>query len=208
MNFNIDPVWEQVASKGYYVIKNVGVSEKLKSQALNETFAPYGLNPMLNMNKSALHPFYMTDMDYDVPENHKEPDYLTEICKKCLSEIPDSKYKNSWDFHTSDMVKYIYAEDPTNNGPYSYHYDFFPRLPYMFFFYASKYKDILDIYVYDSADAIQKCGRDAINAFVTGDEQQQLLRRIEQFSCVKPFNSKEARRRIALRLIEENKYCY
>lgn len=143
MSFEISEEWKDVAFNGFHIIRNVGVPEELKSEALNETFAPYGLNPRLNMNKSALHPFYMTDMDYDEPEKHKEPKYLTEICKKCLSKIPDGKYKNSYEFHTSDMVKYIYSEDPSNDGPYSYHYDFFPRLPYMFFYYASKHKDIV-----------------------------------------------------------------
>jgi alkylation response protein AidB-like acyl-CoA dehydrogenase len=73
---------------------------------------------------------------------------------------------------------------------------------------ASKFKDILDIYIYDSAAAINKSAMDAINSFVEGDELSVMLERIETFTRVAPVNVKEARRRIANRLIEENKYCF
>ena len=73
---------------------------------------------------------------------------------------------------------------------------------------TGKFKDILDVYVYDSAAAINKSARDAINSFVEGDELAVMLDRIETFTRVAPVNVKEARRRIANRLIEENRYCY
>ena len=73
---------------------------------------------------------------------------------------------------------------------------------------AGKFKDILDVYVYDSAAAINKSARDAINSFVEGDELTVMLDRIETFTRVAPVNVKEARRRIANRLIEENRYCF
>ena len=73
---------------------------------------------------------------------------------------------------------------------------------------ANKFKDILDVYVYDSACNINKCAKDAINSFVTGNEQQVMLDMIDSFTKVAPVNVKEARRRIAERLIEENRYCF
>ncbi|MCD4695880.1 MAG: acyl-CoA dehydrogenase family protein [Bacteroidales bacterium] len=68
-------------------------------------------------------------------------------------------------------------------------------------------KDILDIYVFDSAFDINKCAKDAICSFVEGDELKIMLERIDQFTNVAPVNVKEARRRIANKVIEENRYC-
>jgi len=70
------------------------------------------------------------------------------------------------------------------------------------------YKDILDVYIYDAADSINKSGKDAINSFVTGEEQQIMLDRIDLFTKVNPVNVKEARRRIADKLIEDNTYNF
>ncbi|MCD4791051.1 MAG: acyl-CoA dehydrogenase family protein, partial [Bacteroidales bacterium] len=58
-------------------------------------------------------------------------------------------------------------------------------------------KDILNVYVYDCADTINKCAKDAINSFVTGEDQAIMLDRIDIFTNVAPVNVKEARRRIA-----------
>ncbi|ULQ55514.1 acyl-CoA dehydrogenase family protein [Flavihumibacter rivuli] len=66
--------------------------------------------------------------------------------------------------------------------------------------------DVVRSYLYDAADKINKYGKDAINAFAEGDEQRMMLLGLKRFTKVDPFNSKEARRRIAARLISENKY--
>ena len=68
--------------------------------------------------------------------------------------------------------------------------------------------DMMRIYQYDAADRIHKAGKDAINAFVEGDEQRMMLMGLRRFTKVAPFNSKDARRRVAARLIAENKYCF
>ena len=73
---------------------------------------------------------------------------------------------------------------------------------------VSVLKDILDVYVYDSACNINKSAKDAVNSFVTGEELDILHDRIDIFTKHKPVNVKEARRRIADKLIEENKYCF
>ncbi|GAC1421018.1 MAG: acyl-CoA dehydrogenase family protein [Flavisolibacter sp.] len=68
------------------------------------------------------------------------------------------------------------------------------------------YKDILSCYLYDAADRIHKSGKDAINAFADGDELRMILMGLKRFTKTKPYNSKEARRRIADFLIENKAY--
>jgi alkylation response protein AidB-like acyl-CoA dehydrogenase len=69
------------------------------------------------------------------------------------------------------------------------------------------YKDILNCFLYDAADRIHKNGRDAINAFAEGDEQRMILMGLKRFTKAQPFNTKEARRRIADFLIEHRSYA-
>jgi hypothetical protein len=66
--------------------------------------------------------------------------------------------------------------------------------------------DIVSTYLYDAADKINKYGKDAINAFVEGDEQRMMLLGLKRFTKVDPFNSKAAKERIAKKLIGDNKY--
>ena len=66
--------------------------------------------------------------------------------------------------------------------------------------------DIVRTFLYDAADSINKAGKDAINAFADGDEQRMMLLGLKRFTKVDPFDGKTARRRIAERLISDNKY--
>lgn len=66
--------------------------------------------------------------------------------------------------------------------------------------------DIMRSYLYDAADKINKYGKDAVNAFADGDEQRMILLGLKRFTKTEPFNSKEARRRIADKLIHDGKY--
>jgi hypothetical protein len=70
------------------------------------------------------------------------------------------------------------------------------------------YKDILHTFLYDAADRMLKNGKDAINAIsvLAGDEQRMILMGLRRFTKAQPFNSKDARRRIAARLIEDDRY--
>lgn len=71
------------------------------------------------------------------------------------------------------------------------------------------YKDILDVLVYDSAEYVRKEAKDAINSFIEEDEKHKLFSKgIKHYSCVNSVNIKDARRRIADKIIEENKYCF
>ncbi|MFN2456998.1 MAG: acyl-CoA dehydrogenase family protein [Chitinophagaceae bacterium] len=70
------------------------------------------------------------------------------------------------------------------------------------------YHDILNCYLYDAADRIHKYGKDAINAFAEGDEQRMMLMGLKRFTKVPPYNSKDARRRIANELLQQKKYPF
>ena len=62
-------------------------------------------------------------------------------------------------------------------------------------------------YLNDAVDRVAKSGKEAINAFAGGDEQRMLLTRAERFTKTKPFNSKEARRTIAAKLLDDGRYA-
>jgi alkylation response protein AidB-like acyl-CoA dehydrogenase len=73
---------------------------------------------------------------------------------------------------------------------------------------SQHYLDIMRTYLYDAADKVNKSGKDAINAFSEGDEQRMILMGLKRFTKAEPFNSKDARRRIADKMIAEGKYCF
>lgn len=66
--------------------------------------------------------------------------------------------------------------------------------------------DMMRCYLNDAVDKVNKTGKDAINAFASGDEQRMMLLGLKRFTKMEPFNTKDARRRIADTLITENKY--
>ncbi|HQW93044.1 MAG TPA: acyl-CoA dehydrogenase family protein [Ferruginibacter sp.] len=66
--------------------------------------------------------------------------------------------------------------------------------------------DMMRCYLNDAVDKVNKAGKEAINAFAGGDEQRMMLLGLKRFTKTEPFNSKDARRRIANKLIAENKY--
>lgn len=66
--------------------------------------------------------------------------------------------------------------------------------------------NITGTYLYDAADRIHKHGKDAINSFAGGDEQRFMLLGLKRFTKAQPFNTRDARRMIAAKLLGENKY--
>jgi hypothetical protein len=72
----------------------------------------------------------------------------------------------------------------------------------------SEQVDILNVYLYDSAENLSKYGKNALMSFAEGDELKMMLMGLKRFTKQNTFNIKEARRRIANHLIEEGKYCY
>jgi hypothetical protein len=68
--------------------------------------------------------------------------------------------------------------------------------------------DMMRVYLYDAADKVNKSGKDAINAFADGDEQRMILLGLKRFTKAEPMNTKDARRRIADKLVAEGRYCF
>lgn len=69
------------------------------------------------------------------------------------------------------------------------------------------YIDMMRNYLNDAVDKTNKAGKEAINGFAEGDEQRMMLLGLKRFTKATPFNSKDARRRIADRLIADGKYA-
>ncbi len=70
------------------------------------------------------------------------------------------------------------------------------------------YKDILDVYLFDSSNIIYNQGLEAIYSFINENEQEAYLKALRCLTKVKPVNIKEARRRIADKLIDDNRYMF
>jgi alkylation response protein AidB-like acyl-CoA dehydrogenase len=68
--------------------------------------------------------------------------------------------------------------------------------------------DLMRCYLTDAMDKVNKAGKDAINSFAEGDEMRMMLLGLKRFTKAQPFNGKDARRRIADKLIAEGKYCF
>lgn len=64
------------------------------------------------------------------------------------------------------------------------------------------------IYLHAAVDHIYLAGKEALLGFAEGDELRLLLMGLRRFTKVEPFNSKNARRQVARRLIEANKYGF
>lgn len=65
---------------------------------------------------------------------------------------------------------------------------------------------MLAVYLNNAAEKISFAGREAINAFATGDEQRMMLLGLKRFTKSDPVNTKEARRVIADSLIAAGAY--
>ena len=67
--------------------------------------------------------------------------------------------------------------------------------------------DAMRVYLNDAVDTVNKHGKEAINAYADGDEQRMMLLGLKRFTKYGPFNSKDARRRVAAAVIAANKFC-
>ncbi|OGX82603.1 acyl-CoA dehydrogenase [Hymenobacter lapidarius] len=68
--------------------------------------------------------------------------------------------------------------------------------------------DIARIYLTDAVDIVEKAAKDAIGSMAEGDEQRLLLMGLKRFTKTELLNVKEARRRVAAKLIEANEYIF
>jgi alkylation response protein AidB-like acyl-CoA dehydrogenase len=73
---------------------------------------------------------------------------------------------------------------------------------------VSLQKDIVNTFIYDAADRINKHGKDALNAFADGDELRIMNIGLKRFTKAQPYNSKAAKRRIAEKMTAEKQYCF
>jgi alkylation response protein AidB-like acyl-CoA dehydrogenase len=67
---------------------------------------------------------------------------------------------------------------------------------------------MMQAYIYEAADEINKAGKDALNSFAEGDEQRMMLMGLKRFTKTAPLNIKNVRRVVADDLIKANEYCY
>ncbi len=72
---------------------------------------------------------------------------------------------------------------------------------------SAVYVDVLKTYFSDSTEKISFSAKQAIAAMSEGDQQKMMLSGLKRFAKYSVYNTKEARRRIAAKLIEEGKYC-
>lgn len=68
--------------------------------------------------------------------------------------------------------------------------------------------DMMQVYIRDAADRIFKAGKEALNAFAEGDERRMMMVGLKRWTKVEDINTTAARRRIAGKLIEQNRYCF
>ncbi len=68
------------------------------------------------------------------------------------------------------------------------------------------YIALVKTFFFDAADKINKSGKDALMAFVEDDELRMMLLGLKRFTKIAPFNTKNARRLIANKLIEKGEY--
>ena len=73
---------------------------------------------------------------------------------------------------------------------------------------ASLAIDMARVYLYSTIDKVNIAAKEALYSFGEGDELNMMLMGLRRFTKAKPFNVKDARQRIARKLIEENKYCF
>lgn len=66
--------------------------------------------------------------------------------------------------------------------------------------------DMARVYLYTTVDKVSIAGKEALYSFAEGDELRMMLMGLKRFTKMAPFNIKEARQRIAKKLIEDNRY--
>jgi len=70
------------------------------------------------------------------------------------------------------------------------------------------YKDILDVNIYEAVAIVKKAAYDAINSFVAPADTDKMIKAIDSLTSIPSVNIKDARRRIANKLIEDNAYKF
>jgi alkylation response protein AidB-like acyl-CoA dehydrogenase len=69
-------------------------------------------------------------------------------------------------------------------------------------------KDLAMCYLHEAVEKVNSAGKSAIMSFAEGDELRVMLMGLKRFTKIEPFNTKNARRRVADAMIAENKYIF
>ena len=67
---------------------------------------------------------------------------------------------------------------------------------------------MMQVYCYEVPERMHSAGKEALLAFVEGDELKGMLMGLKRFTKTEPFNTTAARQAIAQKLIEENEYYW
>ncbi|MGD2035141.1 MAG: acyl-CoA dehydrogenase family protein [Bacteroidales bacterium] len=70
------------------------------------------------------------------------------------------------------------------------------------------YRNMLDVLVFDSVSKIRKAAYDAVYSIIAGDEAEKIAGAVDTLTKVAGVNTKDARRKIADKLIEDNAYRF
>jgi hypothetical protein len=68
--------------------------------------------------------------------------------------------------------------------------------------------DMMQTYLVWAADKINFAGKEALMGFAEGDELKLMLMGMKRFTKVDPFNTKEARRRVAQAMVDKGTYSF
>ncbi len=68
--------------------------------------------------------------------------------------------------------------------------------------------DIARIYLHTAIDRVYLAGKEALVSFSEGDELKMMLVGLRRFTKAEPYHIKDARQRVAKRLIEANGWCF
>lgn len=140
-----DPIWKDVAEKGYGIIDSIVLPENLQKECLNEGFLPHGHKEELNLPKS-IHSVYFDPLIDLVPERQVTREYLQACTAHFLKYIPTPQPLISrWALHTADIKKYVFDPNDfeSDKGAYSFHMDYFARCLFMFFSYLTKEPEVV-----------------------------------------------------------------
>ncbi len=72
----------------------------------------------------------------------------------------------------------------------------------------SVYRDILDVLLHDVMHVFRQESIDAVSAFLDGEQKKEMLDIMQKLTAYDPINAKEARRRIAGKLIDDGRYNF
>jgi alkylation response protein AidB-like acyl-CoA dehydrogenase len=67
--------------------------------------------------------------------------------------------------------------------------------------------EMMRLTTYEAAETIHRSGREALYSFVEGDEMRMMLMGMKRFTKMESFNVKDARQKVAQKMINDNRYA-